>query len=53
MIHKCFKKVRIVSKKIKEEEKLKRFEMLKERAKMIKYVDKLGLSCAKLKSSWG
>ena len=34
MIHKCFKKVRIVSKKIKEEEKLKTYEMLKERIKI-------------------
>ena len=36
VLHKCFKKVRIVSKKIKEEEKLRTFEMLKERAKMVK-----------------
>ena len=36
VLHKCFKKVRIVGKKKVEEGKLKMFEMLKERAKMKK-----------------
>ena len=65
LLYKCFKKVRIVGKKKMEENKLKLFEMMKERTKSKKELEKphiddetkekiknkLGLSCAKLSAA--